>query len=99
MATYAELHALRSDSDLGNKIKVAIVIKAHGILAEAAPGANRQTWAEEALANPSSKLDQLFHYVLAENKGLTVAQITGATDAGIQTNVDSAVDEIVPSGA
>lgn len=102
MATYAELHTLRSDSALGNKIKVAIAIKAHSILGEATPGANRKAWAEAAIQNPGSVLDTLFNYVLAENKSNTVAQITGASDDGInsiQENVDAAVNQIVPSGA
>jgi hypothetical protein len=101
MATYAELHSLRSDSDLGNKIKVAIAIKAHAILGENSPdaGPNRKAWAEVALANPESVLDQLFNYVLAENSAAAVGAISGASDVSIQSNVDDAVDSIVPGGA
>lgn len=99
MATYAELVGLRSDSNLGNKVAVAIAVKAHSILQEATPGSNRKAFAEGALASPSSKLSQLFNYVLAENKDATVANIQLATDAAIQANVNDAIDAIVPSGA
>ena len=99
MATYAQLIGLRSDSDLGNKIKQGIRDKAHAILDEVGSQPIRRQWALDALANPESVLEQVFSYVLVENEGNSLAVIQSASDASIQTNVNSAVDKIVPSGA
>ena len=55
MATYSELFDLRSDSDLRNKIAVAVIIAAETIRNESGAttnNANRLIWAKEASGRP-----------------------------------------------
>ncbi len=99
MATYQELYDLRTNSDLRNKVAVAVIVKAQSLLDAATPTADEVTWANDAITNPVGKANQLLNYVLAVNKASTPANITGATDSAIQTNVDSAVDAIITGGA
>lgn len=99
MATYLELFALRSDSDLNDKIAVAVAKKAQAIIDEATPTAAEIAWANEAINNPVAKAGTLINYVLAANSEATPAQITGASDASIQTNVNAAVDALIAGGA
>lgn len=99
MASYQELYDLRSDSTLRNKVAVAVAVKAQTLLDGASPTAGQVAWANNAISNPVGKADTLMNYVLAANKALTVAQITGATDAAIQSNVNSAVDKLIAGGA
>jgi hypothetical protein len=99
MATYAELYELRANSDLRNKVAVAVAVKAQTLLDAASPTAAQVTWANAAISNPNGKADVLLNYVLAKNKALTVVQINAATDAGIQTAVDGAVDKLIAGGA
>lgn len=98
MATYLELHALRSNSDLIEKITVAVGKKAQGLLDGVGATSKQVAWANEAIANPKAKADALINYVLAKNSAATPAQITGATDATIQSNVDAAVDVLIAGG-
>lgn len=100
MATYAELQDIRSNNEgLLGKVLVAASIKAHAIMQEVTPGANRLQWALDTLDRPEAVGGQLLNYVIAENNSATASQITGASDTAIQTNVDDAVDVIVPTGA
>ena len=99
MATYLELFTLRSDSNLQDKITIAVIKKAQSLLDKTTPTANEVTWAAEAISNPSIKAKSLINYILAVNDGLTVSQIKEASDVSIQTNVDSAVDALIVGGA
>jgi hypothetical protein len=99
MATYAELFELRADSPLRNRVTVAVVVKAQGLIDGASPTAAEITWSEEALRSPVSRATEILNYVLAANKAATVANITGATDAAIQSNVDAAADALIAGGA
>jgi len=99
MATYTEIFDLRRNSDLRNKIVVAVAVKAAAILDSATPTAAQVTWAKQAIANPMGQADDLLVYVLAKNAALTAAQITGASDAAIQTAVNGAIDKIISGGA
>jgi hypothetical protein len=98
MATYDELLAI-AQTDIGgplkNKIKVAVVVACDVIRAEAeaTPNhANRLTWAAQTLSNPGRAAEQMVWAVLATNRTLTAGQITGASDANVQTAVNAAVD-------
>ena len=99
MATYPELFELRSNSPLKNRVAVAAVVKAQGLIDGVTPTAAEISWANDTLSNPAAKATELINYVLAANKDATVANITGATDAAIQTNVDSAADALIAGGA
>lgn len=54
--------------------------------------ANRLLWAAIVFNNPRSEADRMLWALLAANSDATVANITGATDAAIQVNVNAAVD-------
>ena len=95
MATYLELRSLFNDSDLFNRIQVASLVAAEAIRTEdvgTVNHANRLIWAKSAFKSPVGTAKEMIMAVLAGNSSLTVEQITGATDAAIQTKVNAAVD-------
>ena len=94
MATYIELHELRTNDSLRQKVGVACVVAAQVRLA-GTPSAEEAEWARNVITNPGNIANKVINLVLAANKDLTVAQITSATDAAIQTNVDAVVDGLV----
>lgn len=96
MATYTELRTLFSDDALRNLVQVALGIKAHAILQEATPSAERLSWAADNLVAGESQVKQILGYLLADKRSLTIEQIKGATDAAVQTAVDAAIDKLVP---
>lgn len=98
MATYLELFALRSDSDLQDRVLVATAKKAQSLLDKASPTINEVAWASDAINNPKSKADALLNYVLVKNSAATPVQITGASDATLQGVIDAAVDVIISGG-
>lgn len=101
MATYAELFDLRANDGLRNKIAVACVIAAGNIRTED-PGttnhANRLTWAAAVFTDPIREATRMMWAVLAQNSTLSVGQITGASDANIQTAVNAAIDVFATGG-
>lgn len=99
MASYLEIHLLRSNSDLQEKLAVAAVKKAQSLLDGPTPTADEVSWASSAIQSPSSKSGALLNYVLAKNSDLTVAQIVGASDSAIQSQVNDAVDALIAGGA
>jgi hypothetical protein len=95
MATYDELLLASEDASLNKRIRVACIIAAETIrteLGSVTNHTNRMLWAKNVFANPVSECDRMLWAVLAQNKAATLAQITGATDATIQTAVNAAVD-------
>lgn len=102
MATYQELFDLRRNQALLDKITVAVQIAAETIYAEAGGTtnhANRVIWAREATQHPRAMAEVCMSLVLAANKSNSVAQITGAADSAIQTNVDNLVDDLADGTA
>ena len=99
MATYNELFDLQNEDALLHRVTVAIAIAADTIRTETPPtnSAQRLVWAEKALANPEAMTPQVMWAVLAANNAATVGNITGATDAAIQSNVDAVVDVLAGS--
>ena len=96
MATYLELFTLKNDSDLQDRVSVAVVKAAQTILATVpTPAADRVAWAASVKSNPGSAGKEALHFVLAANSGAAVSQIQGSTDAAIQSNVDDLVDGLV----
>jgi hypothetical protein len=94
MATYAELLTLWNDSALFNKIRVAVIVAAEKIRVESeatTKHAERLAWAKGAIQNPDVAAQVMLNAVLAQNAGVALAAITGATDAQVQTAVDNAV--------
>ncbi len=97
MATYEELFSIRADSNLTDKVAIAIAIKADAIRAEATPVQLAIDWANTV--NPVSEAQSLMWALLASNKDTSLGNITGASDAAIQTAVDAAIDFKFVTGA
>ena len=95
MATYLELSSLSNDSDLRNKVAVALAIEAQAILISASPTAAQASWASRVLRNPLTEARSAINAVLAANSSATVAQIQAATDTAIQSNVSDIVDVLI----
>ena len=95
MATYTELRALFNDSDLLERVEAAIIIAANDLASNAANNA----WVAEAFKSPNSEAKKALMGVIAANSGSTVAQIQGASDSVLQTNVDSVVATLVNAKA
>lgn len=95
MATYAELLIASENETLRNKVRVACVIAAETVRTEAPATtnhANRVIWAKSAYTDPSLVAQRMLWAVLAQNQAATLAAITGASDATVQTAVTAAVD-------
>jgi len=95
MATYDELLSAAEHPGLNNKIRVACVVAAETVRTEAGSTtnhANRMLWAKAVFLNPVTEAQRMLWAVLAQNKTATLAQITGATDATVQTAVNNAID-------
>jgi hypothetical protein len=96
MATYTELYKLAlEDSVLRNKITTACIIAAEAIRGEdagTANHANRLIWSKNVFENPAVESNRMLWAALAANNTLTVAQIQSASDASLQTVINSAVN-------
>jgi hypothetical protein len=95
MAAYTALVPLAQNDTLKLQVKMAVAVTAFTITGESTGTTNhaaRVVWAKQALANPDSAVEQVMWYVLAANNAATVGQITTATDAAVQANVDAAVN-------
>lgn len=98
MASYAELLDIaqtETGATLRQKIEVAVVVACDIIRLEAGATpnhANRLIWTQSALRNPAQEAQRLMWAVLAQNRAFSVAQITGADDATVQTAVNAAID-------
>lgn len=100
MATYDELFGLLHNTELLNKITVAVGVAADAIWNEDDVGApwvdnnhaNRVVWAKTAYANPQVAARQVLWSVIIANRAATAEQIVGAADTAIQSNVNAVVD-------
>jgi len=104
MATYTELSELENNSDLRNKVRVAIAIAADKIAKGTDTGANfdqtagahdaRKAWvlSENAFDAGSSTAQKFWNAMLAANNSAGVGAITGASDATIQSAVEQVID-------
>jgi hypothetical protein len=95
MATYQELRQASEDGPLLIKVQVACIVAANTIAVEldTVPlHTQRLKWAASAFADPISTAREMIWSVLAKNAAATPAQITGASDVTVQTNVDASVN-------
>jgi hypothetical protein len=92
MASYVEIRNLFSHDDLKNRVEVATVVAANGLLAGTAA---EQKFAAHVFSNPRLVSDKVLMSVLAANRTATVAQITGASDSALQTAVQVAIPALV----
>ena len=94
MASYLELKQLMNDADLPNRVDVATIVFAEGLIS-GAPTTADKAWASLVFSNPSSEGMKVLMAVLAANKAATLAQIQQATDAEIQAQVDVIAPNLV----
>lgn len=102
MATYDELLTAAEHEGLNKRVRVACVIAADAIcneLATVTNHINRMLWAKSVFQNPQSEAQRMLWAVLAQNKAATLAAITGANDAAVQTAVNNAVDRFATGAA
>ena len=97
MATYQELFAIANDIPpaLAQRLRVAIAVKAQAIAVDAQASQAQKDWALSALRNPSADLQVVLNYVLGAYKTASVAEITGADDAAVQSAVDLTVNQLL----
>jgi len=98
MATYQELRSLFNDSDMMEKMDVAVVIAANNLITGTETAADK-AWISSVLANPRPEAEKAMLVVLAENSGLEVSAIQSATDSAIQNNVNTIVPILVDAFA
>lgn len=98
MATYDELLTIAAGPTgeaLYGRIKVGCLVACDKIRNEATAvenHPNRLKWAAATLQNPEGAARRMLWAVLTQNRAATPGQITGASDAAVQTAVDAAVD-------
>lgn len=91
MATYSELIACAGHSPLLERVRVACVVAADAIRANAAATAPQKVWAKRVFNDPESAQREVLWSVLAQNKAVAQQSILDATDAQVQTAVDLAI--------
>ena len=100
MATLEELAQLYNNSELIKKISAALIIRAKATLDNVATAtAAEKAWAVRIFTNPHNEAHRVLRAMLAENNAASVAQITGANDAAIQGNVNTAVQLFIDADA
>jgi hypothetical protein len=95
MATYDEILTAYANTALLNRVRVATVVAATNIMLEVDTTlnhANRLVWAKTVFSDPAIAGARMMWPVLAQNKAVTLAQITGADDATVQTAVNTAIN-------
>lgn len=95
MATYLELFALKNDSNLQDRVQVAVIVAAETVRTDDNAPSNqaaRLVWAAAAMQDPVGESRRMLWAVLAANKDATTDQILAADDATLQARVDAAVD-------
>lgn len=95
MAAYADLFNLCTHSDLRNKVFVATMIAAEKIRVLPTPTDAQKAFVRAVFTDPQGMTEKVYWSVVATNAAATIVQITGATDAAIQSAVDSAVTVFV----
>ena len=94
MATYTEIRDLFNNSDLKNRIEVAVIVYAQALMSQT-PSAAQKAWIANVLQVPTAEATKVMLGVLAANKGLSQAQILAASDTAIQTQVDLIVPILI----
>ena len=98
MATFAELVTASTNTGLVEKIKIATLVAADNIRLEGAGVAHhlaRVKWAARVFNDPETEATRMVWPVLIQNRTATLGQITGASDASVQTAVNAAVSVVI----
>jgi endonuclease/exonuclease/phosphatase family metal-dependent hydrolase len=101
MATYNQLAAIENDanwSSFSEKVRIACIIKAATIMGDVNATSGQKAWAIACVKDARATMQNIRAMIVAANQAATVAQITGATDAAIQTNVNTAADFFAANG-
>lgn len=94
MATLLEIKSLFDDSDLQEKVEAALMIATQEVIDGVTPTNTQIIYAGQVFASPRTESLKAVKYVLAANNALTVAQIQGASDAAIRSNVAAVYDSL-----
>ena len=95
IADYIDLYGLKNNSDLNNRIEVAISKSAYDISNENPATdnhANRLAWAKEALSDPGLKSSEMLWALLAKHSDASLGAILGSSDEFVQSAVSGVVD-------
>lgn len=95
MASFAELVTASANAGLIEKIKIATLIAADAITTESTNVAHhsaRAQWAVRVFDQPDVEAVKMVWPVVVKNRAFTLAQITGANDASVQSAVDACVN-------
>ena len=93
MANLLELKKLFGHSDLQDRVQAALIIAVQATLS-GTPTEPQMKYAAHVFSNPKGEGDKALMSVLAANNTATVAQITGASQSAIQTNVDDVISTL-----
>lgn len=95
MATYDELLQACGNNALITRVRVACLVAAQKVIAEA-PATNNHTarlaWARDVLDEPEPAARKMIRVAVTQNRAATLAAIIAADDATVQAVVDGAVD-------
>lgn len=95
MATLAELSTIINEGGpFADKVKAACIKTAVNVAFEdvGTPNhANRLKLAKQFLVDPAGQYSRVLRYVIAANAASTLAEITGLSDANIQSHVDASL--------
>lgn len=95
MASYIEINDLMRNETLLGRVATAIAVEAVAISNESPTvtnHANRLLWAKKALINPKGMAQFILPALLGQNASATVAQISGISDAQVQSAVSATVN-------
>lgn len=98
MATYQEIRQVLSNvsnDGLKAQVEVATLVAAQALLSDESATAAQLKWSASVLSNPVGEGRKALMSVIAANKGVTIEQMQSASDAAIQTQVDSIVPGLV----
>lgn len=104
MATYSELYALMNDATLRERLAVAVAVAGNEVIEAMGGGgaldnATARQWARYVIDRPADEARKALNLILIRNSTFTTAQITGVSDAQIQTQVDAVVPALIAARA
>lgn len=95
MATFDELLTASANTGLINKVRVATFVAATVVMTEdigVDNHANRLLWARTVFSDPTGAGQKMMWAVLGQNRALTLAQMTSASDTDVLAAVTAAID-------
>ena len=93
MVDYTELNTLTKNTELRNRVFVAVTVSAEALLISGAP--NEAPWAASVLTDSTAEGTKAFKALLVGNKNLPFIGFATITDAEIQADVDALVPKLI----